>query len=128
MTASITLQAQHMSKPRELTRSRARKRRPDTLYGRVRRAWVIDPRSATWISYWDLITSTALIFTALVTPVEVAFLEPPEVVDRLTNGLYMTNRLVDCIFVRLAALRPLASCGLALPLAWPLKLTQMLLD
>ena len=35
---------------------------------------VIDPRSSKWLPKWDGIAACALIFTALVTPFEVAFL------------------------------------------------------
>ena len=39
----------------------------------------------------------ALIYTAIVTPVEVAFLAPP--IDRLRNGVFLANRGVDIIFI-----------------------------
>lgn len=80
-------------------RQTTRKRPLDTLSARVRRAWVIDPRTVQWISYWDLVTTAALVFTALVTPVEVAFLEPTAVEARLSNALYLTNRAVDIVFI-----------------------------
>ena len=32
---------------------------------------MIDPRTSLWISYWDLVTTFCLLFTALVTPFEV---------------------------------------------------------
>ena len=67
--------------------------------GRFNRATTIDPRTNHYIAYWDLVTTLALLFTALVTPVEVAFLVPPKPADRLTNGLYMTNRGIDVIFI-----------------------------
>ena len=66
--------------------------------GRFNRATTIDPRTNHYIAYWDLVTTLALLFTALVTPVEVAFLVPPKPADRLTNGLYMTNG-IDVIFI-----------------------------
>ena len=37
--------------------------------------WVIDPRKSRILPKWDLLMVSALLFTALVTPVEVAFLE-----------------------------------------------------
>ena len=54
--------------------------------------YIIRPDSRRMVT-WDLFTSVALIFTTLVTPYEVAFLEssPP--------GLYATNRLIDGIFI-----------------------------
>ena len=54
--------------------------------------WVIDPRRSKFIMYWDIITSVALVFTATVTPYEVALLDP-----RL-DVLWIINRLVDSIF------------------------------
>ena len=45
---------------------------------------------------WDLVTALALIWTAIATPVEVAFLAPS-----LTalDALFLINRLIDLIFV-----------------------------
>jgi len=61
---------------------------------------VIDPRTSTWIGYWDGVTSLALIFTAIITPVEVGFMEAPTTWEaRLNDGLFITNRVVDCIFI-----------------------------
>ena len=74
-------------------------KRDDDVWNRICRWWVIDPRHVTWISYWDLVTTVALVFTALVTPVEVSFLEPPEVSERLGNYLYLSNRAVDLVFI-----------------------------
>ena len=34
-------------------------------------ATTIDPRTNSYIAYWDFVTTAALIYTALVTPVEV---------------------------------------------------------
>ena len=57
----------------------------------VQSSWVIMP-SVWWMGYWDIATSLALVFTALVTPYEVAMLE-----TRL-DGLFVVNRLIDLIF------------------------------
>ena len=62
-------------------------------------SWVIDPREVMWIAYWDIVTTTALVFTSTVTPLEVAFLQPLAPDERWTNGLFLTNRLVDCVFI-----------------------------
>ena len=60
---------------------------------------VLDPRTNNYVAYWDLVTTLALVFTALVTPYEVAFLSPPPVSARMTNGLFWTNRVVDMVFI-----------------------------
>ena len=45
----------------------------------INKPWYqIDPRKSKVMGYWDSITGLALIFTALVTPFEVAFLEAAE--------------------------------------------------
>lgn len=54
--------------------------------------WLIDPRTSKVLGYWDAITSLALVFTALVTPYEVAILEPS------FDALFVINRVVDSIF------------------------------
>ena len=62
--------------------------------------WVIDPRKAGWVAAWDLATTLALIFTAVVTPVEVAFIEPPATMEeRLKAPLFLMNRAIDLVFI-----------------------------
>ena len=63
------------------------------------RGWIIDPRTNRLIAYWDLATTAALLFTALVTPVEVAFLQPETPSERISSRLYWTNRGVDLVFI-----------------------------
>ena len=43
---------------------------------------------------WDLVTLILLLFTAIVTPVEVAFMETV-----LWSVLFLINRSVDCLFI-----------------------------
>lgn len=52
--------------------------------------WV--PRSSPWMKNWDLLMAILLLFTASVTPFEVAFLETE------VNFLFFLNRLVDMLF------------------------------
>ena len=54
--------------------------------------YVIDP-AGRFMRYWDPITMIALLFTAVVTPAEIAFAEPAY------DALYFMNRLIDAIFV-----------------------------
>ena len=70
-----------------------------TLYWRLRKRWVIDPRVQHWLAYWDLMTASALVFTAIVTPVEVSFVESPKWADKWSNPLFLTNRAVDFVFI-----------------------------
>ena len=59
--------------------------------------YLIDPRTSKFMGYWDFTTSLALLFTALVTPVEVAFVQMPE--DRWRDPLFLINRVIDVVFV-----------------------------
>jgi hypothetical protein len=52
---------------------------------------IIDPRTS-FMKFWDGFVMVLLIFTAYVTPYEVAFLE-----TRI-NFLFFINRFVDCVF------------------------------
>ena len=61
--------------------------------------WVIDPRSSSAIGYWDLVASLALVFTAIVTPFEVGFLEPIPSTERWGDPLFLSNRFVDLVFI-----------------------------
>ena len=45
---------------------------------------------------WDSVTGLALIFTAIATPYEVAFLPAP---TSASDGLFLVNRLVDIVFI-----------------------------
>ena len=66
--------------------------------------WVIDPRVSKLLGPWDLLCVIALLFVALVTPFEVAFLESPrsaaDIGQRFSSvgWLWCVNRLVDVIF------------------------------
>ena len=58
---------------------------------------LIDPRTSLWIGWWDMVISISLLFTATFTPVEVSFMDIPQ--DRWADPLFITNRVVDCIFI-----------------------------
>ena len=45
--------------------------------------FMIDPRYSKFSQYWDLVTMFALLFTAIVTPYEVSFLEAPSSWDEV---------------------------------------------
>lgn len=64
----------------------------NSLKSSGRSSMVIDPRNK-WVRVWDAVTGLALLFTALVTIYEVAFLEGG------LNTLFWINRCVDCIFL-----------------------------
>ena len=59
--------------------------------------WVIDPRTSRWLGGWDIMCVVALLFVALVTPFEIAFLESPlspeDIVDRFSSvgRLFVVN-------------------------------------
>eukprot|EP00746_Dinoflagellata_sp_MGD_P135547 gnl/MRDRNA2_/MRDRNA2_69592_c0_seq1.p1 gnl/MRDRNA2_/MRDRNA2_69592_c0~~gnl/MRDRNA2_/MRDRNA2_69592_c0_seq1.p1 ORF type:complete len:303 (+),score=37.48 gnl/MRDRNA2_/MRDRNA2_69592_c0_seq1:81-989(+) len=54
--------------------------------------WIIDPKSK-FMQKWDILTALALVFTSVVTPFEVGFLETK------INTLFVINRLVDVLFL-----------------------------
>lgn len=56
--------------------------------------YMLNPRTSTFVERMDLATTVAVVFTAVVTPFESAFLGPPAQV----NTLFIVNRLVDLIF------------------------------
>lgn len=55
------------------------------------RPGIIDPRSQ-WLRNWELVVLLVLVYTATVTPYEVAFFQPA------FNTLFLVNRLVDFTF------------------------------
>ena len=65
------------------------------LRDRKRIRYLIDPDASRFMVAWDLITTTALAYTALITPLEIAF---------FSNGpkysvWFLINRLIDAIFI-----------------------------
>jgi len=75
------------------------KARPSVMVIKEKRWWLIDPRSARgsrFIGRLDLATSLALVFTALVTPFEVAYLPAP---ISAADPLFIVNRIVDAVFL-----------------------------
>ena len=56
-------------------------------------SWVIDPRRSKFIGKWDALVTLALIYTALLTPFEVAFLE-----SNSSLTITVWNRFVDIVF------------------------------
>ena len=62
--------------------------------------WVIDPRKVRWIAHWDLAMTVALVYVALVTPVEVAFMTaPPTLASKTSSPIFLINRLLDAMFI-----------------------------
>jgi len=53
---------------------------------------VLDPRNSHFLSRWDACTTLALLYTALVTPFEIAF------IDSFAIVLFVVNRFVDGTF------------------------------
>ena len=85
--------------PRELTTFEEVERLRARL--KASEASVIKPNSK-FIQKWDLVTLFALIFTAVVTPVEVAFCGTEDTVDTnevVRSPLFIINRLIDVVFL-----------------------------
>ena len=75
--------------------SERQKRRKNLNWEMQKIGWVIDPRKSGFLPKWDLLMVTALLFTAVVTPVEVAFLEEGQYI----TNLWIINRFVDLCFM-----------------------------
>ena len=58
----------------------------------------LDPHSK-FVSRWDALTASALLFTASVTPFEVCILPPTSLEEMPTDPLSWLNRIVDTIFL-----------------------------
>lgn len=63
--------------------------------GEKKLTFIIDPRRSVWMPRWDLTMVAALAFTAIVTPVEVAFVDGGQYITEL----WLINRIVDLCFV-----------------------------
>ncbi len=63
-------------------------------------AWYLLHPDSTRIFAWDIVVTLALVYTATITPAEVAFAEPHDDPSSCaTAPLYVINRLIDCLFV-----------------------------
>ena len=56
---------------------------------------VIDPRRSRFMPMWDVVMISSLLYTAVVTPYEVTFVEEGACV----TILFVINRMVDCLFL-----------------------------
>lgn len=63
-----------------------------------RDSYIIDPRSSHFMPYWDLTMLLALLFTATVTPYEVAFLPEINLKHEAPNAMWLINRFIDIFF------------------------------
>ena len=70
--------------------------------------FLIDPRTSNVMRNWDMVTSVALVFTAIFTPVEVGFMQIPE--NRWSDVLFLSNRLIDCVFIVDMAMQFMIMC------------------
>eukprot|EP00908_Phaeocystis_cordata_P016844 Transcript_28161.p1 GENE.Transcript_28161~~Transcript_28161.p1 ORF type:complete len:808 (-),score=261.71 Transcript_28161:1095-3518(-) len=62
--------------------------------------WVLDPRREPFVARWDLGMSFALVYVALVTPVEVGLRwDSPGEAEKWVDVLFLMNRVLDCCFI-----------------------------
>ena len=62
-------------------------------------SWVVDPRTSSWMVYWDGAMILALVYTATVSPYQIAFLEPPLILTEGADALWVLNRVTDIFFL-----------------------------
>ena len=60
-----------------------------------KKGFVIDPRGNRWMPHWDVVMVFALLFVAIVTPVEVTFSNE----GKYVTVLWGINRVVDLLFI-----------------------------
>ena len=57
-------------------------------------AWTVDPMTSKFANFWDGVLSAGTLFTAIVTPAEVGFIDNVSL-----NWIFFCNQLVNAIFV-----------------------------
>lgn len=60
---------------------------------------MLHPQSNRWLGSWDIVTTLALLYTAVVTPFEASFLPSTFGTGAWTDGWFLVNRLLDVIFL-----------------------------
>ena len=68
---------------------------------------IINPNTNKNIGYWDAVTAVALLYTAVMTPYEVGFMQPAE---NWYDPIFLINRLLDVIFIVDMAVSSLLMC------------------
>ena len=64
---------------------------------RIKHKWfIVDPRKANWVIWWDLTSAFALLYVAVVTPFEVAYLGAAK---SAADPLFLANQLINFIFI-----------------------------
>ena len=56
---------------------------------------VIDPRNSNALRWWDTIAAIALVYTAMITPYEVGFMQPA---TSATSFTFIISRMIDGVF------------------------------
>ena len=62
---------------------------------RARERFIIEPNKSSWLPFWDSVSFLAMLYTAIVTPYEVALLPPT---GGCITSLFVVNRIVDLVF------------------------------
>ena len=89
-----------------------KKKTYESAYKAVKKVpwYIIDPRKGRWrrpMVMWDITTTLALVYTAFLTPYEVAFLDPPKTwAAAVVDPLFLINRVIDLMYARA---RPLSA-------------------
>ena len=69
------------------------------LFERNYKSFLMHPIDSKFLPYWDATTTIALIYTAVITPWETAFITVDETRPPWGEGWFLINRLVDLIFL-----------------------------
>ena len=93
MAALALSSALPISGGQPLTTSETRRKLLHAYY--VGNEYLLDPRNSRLMPIWDIVMLCCLLFTALVTPYEVTFLDEGACV----TALFVVNRLLDCLFI-----------------------------
>jgi len=60
---------------------------------------VVHPRQTPWFGYWDVVTTLALLYTAIITPFEAGFLGSVYGPAAWTDSWFLINRVLDLVFL-----------------------------
>jgi len=71
----------------------------ETKSGDGDRACLIHPIESKLLPWWDFCTTVALVFTATITPWETAFVNIDPSTNPWTQPWFITNRIIDFIFI-----------------------------
>ena len=97
----LTIEPQRKTEPQRIKSGDGRRARGLVRLPKFHDTWGrINPNTSNFLPIWDTFVAIILIYTAIITPYEISFMEqPPFELSSFTNPIFIINRLIELIFI-----------------------------